>query len=148
MNLSFHAHALPESYMILDLRRGRIRLRIIPGGVFIGHAVHFQVVILGLALPRALARMRARLQILFFDRLQRKILIAFHHLRVLALCHYFSAPHCFCHLDPASPRLPPAYFSVNPAPLLQSTATHRKESSWLNKVSPITPDFFLLFTSS
>jgi len=58
--------------MVLDFRGGRLGLRIIPGGVFVIHAVHFDVVIVSGPLPGADCRMFARFQEFLYDSVQRK----------------------------------------------------------------------------
>src|ERR1700687_2446945 len=93
----FDPHALPKSDPIFDLLGACFGLRVIPRGVVIPHAVHFDVVIMRGALPRALRRVAARLQKLFSHGIRREILVPFHNDGRAALRDYFPAPACLGH---------------------------------------------------
>src|SRR6266852_9138365 len=94
---SFYFDALPEGDAVPDFGRGGFGVRIIPGGVFVLHAVDFQMVVMRGALPGAHAGVLARLQELALHGLGGKILIPFHYDAVIALSYDFSCPSCFWH---------------------------------------------------
>jgi hypothetical protein len=97
---SFDAHALPERNAALDFRGGGFWIGVIPGGVLIPHAVHFDVVIIRDAFPRTDGSVVARAKKFFFDRLDWKVLIPFHGHAGIALGNNFPAPRCFRHFVP------------------------------------------------
>ena len=92
-------HALPKRYAILNLRGCRFRLRVIPRGVVVLHAIDFHVVIVRDALPRTLRSMVARLQKFLFHGLCGKVLVPFHNHARLAFRDNFATPACLGHLD-------------------------------------------------
>src|SRR5580704_17914867 len=103
----FDVNALPKRDVILDLRRSRVRRRIKPRSVIVPHPIHFQRVVMRRALPRALRRMRTRLQEFLLHRVGREILIPFDFLGRIAFRDDFTAPSRFRHsVSPLLSKLP------------------------------------------
>src|ERR1700683_492919 len=92
-----HLHALPECHMSLDLLGRRFWLWIKPGRASVPFPVDVNVVIARRALPRTLRVRVARLEMFLADRVWRKILVAFHFDRLVALGEHCTFPDCFCH---------------------------------------------------
>ena len=96
-------NAVPECDAVFDFRGGVFWLRIIPGGIFVVHAVNDQMIVVSSSLPWADGGVLARLQKFFFYRFCGKILVAFDNHAVVTLRNHFSAPACFCHSVFANP---------------------------------------------
>src|ERR1700732_2530226 len=95
--LPLDPHTLPKRDVVLDLRRSGLRLRVVPRRIVVPHSAHFHTVVVRRPLPRTLRRMRTRLQKLFLDRIQREILVPFHHDACIALRDDFSTPSRLSH---------------------------------------------------
>ena len=74
-------------------------MRVIPGGVFVFHAVDFERVVVRGAFPGAFAGVLAWLEKFLFHRVGREILIPFHYDAAIAVCDDFSGPRCFWHFN-------------------------------------------------
>ena len=75
----FYLDAFPESDVVLDFGGSGFGVRIIPGGVFVFHAVDFQMVVVRGALPGAYAGVLAGLEEFPLHSVTRKILVSFHY---------------------------------------------------------------------
>src|SRR6202034_366400 len=95
--LRFYLHALPERYVVLDLRRGRLRIGVIPGSVGIALAVHFNIMVARRSLPRANALRLAGPQILGVHRARGKILVPFDCDGLVAFRQHRAIPRGFGH---------------------------------------------------
>src|SRR5258705_2703147 len=95
----FYFYAFPEGDVVLDFGGGGFRLRVIPRGVFVFHALDFESVIMRRALPGAFAGVLAGLKKFLLHGARRKILISFHYDAAIAVRDNFSRPCCFCHFD-------------------------------------------------
>src|SRR5216684_8507831 len=93
--------AVPEGDVVLDLRRRRLRRRIIPRRVGVLCPVHNHRVVMRRALPRADRGGGARLEEAPVERAGREIDIALDQLKALALRQHLALP---CRLG--HPRLP------------------------------------------
>src|SRR5437660_10816408 len=89
------ADALPERDTVLDLGGCGLRIGVIPGGIVIANAVHFDAVVVGCALPRANRTVVARIQGFFFDGFGRTIWVAFQNDGGVAFRDEFSAARGF-----------------------------------------------------
>src|SRR5690348_11396367 len=97
MESGLDAHTFPESNAILDFGGCGFGLRVIPGGVFVFHAVDFEMIVMRGALPGAFAGVRARLEKFFLDGVGRKILVPFDYDTAVAVRDDSSRPGCFRH---------------------------------------------------
>ena len=88
----FDADALPEGDMVFDVGGCGVWLRVIPGAVLNLHAVHFDVVVVGRALPRADRGMGAGLQEFLIHGVWREVLMALDFGASTALGQYFAGP--------------------------------------------------------
>jgi hypothetical protein len=94
----FDGYAFPKGDAALDFGGGGIWFGIVPGGVFIFHATHFEVVVVGRAFPRADGSVGAGFQDIFGDGVGRKVLIAFDNHGVVALGDDLATPNGSCHV--------------------------------------------------
>jgi len=85
--------------VVFDLGRGWFGLRIVPGGVFVFHAIDFKRVVVRGAFPGALAGVLAGLEKFLFHCVRREILIPFHYDAEITFCDDFSGPRCFWHFN-------------------------------------------------
>ena len=134
---SFDSHAFPERNAVLDFRGRGFWVGVIPGGVLIPHAVHFDMVIARRALPRTNGSVVARPEKFFFHRFQRKVLIPFHDHAGIAFGNHFSSPRRFRHFVP-----PLRKVSFNRIPLRRRIITlpvARGMRSSRNTASPQAP---------
>src|SRR5579859_2157368 len=86
-------HPAPERDVPGDPARRRAGLRVVPGRVPVDRAVHADVVVAGLALPRAGAGSRAGGEILPTQRPRREVVVALHLDRALAFGQHGPVPH-------------------------------------------------------
>src|SRR5262245_34830464 len=94
----FNRHAMPESDITLDVRRGGLDVRVVPRRVLVDLAVHNDVVVARRPLPATHSVRFARAQMLVLDRFGRKVLVAFDRLAGVALGDHLTVPDCSCHL--------------------------------------------------
>src|SRR4029077_14727589 len=97
MESGLDAHSLPEGDAILDFGGGGFGVRIIPGGVFVFHAIDFEMVVVRGALPGAFASVRARPEEFLLHRFGGEILVPFDDDGAIAVRDDFSCPGCFRH---------------------------------------------------
>src|SRR6266513_3869036 len=95
--LDLDAHALPKGDTVFDFGGCGLWFGVIPGGIVIPNAIHFDMIVLGSALPRTDRVVIAGLEKFFFDTVGREILVALHHHRGVAFRDDFSTPRCFGH---------------------------------------------------
>jgi hypothetical protein len=98
LGLGLDADAFPEGYAVFDFGGGGFGFGVIPGGVFVLHAVDFHVVIVGGAFPGADAGVAAGLEEGFSDRVGGEILVPFDFDGGAAFCDGFTCPGGFGHL--------------------------------------------------
>src|SRR6266852_926673 len=98
MESSLDAHSLPEGDAILDFGGGGFGVRIIPGGVFVFHAIDFEMIVVRGALPGAFASVRARFEEFLFHGVGWKILVPFDDATACTVRDDFPCYGCFRHL--------------------------------------------------
>src|SRR5436305_1066370 len=90
--LALHLDAAPECDVILDLRRRRLGVRVVPGGVLPLDTVHDDRVVARRPLPAADRMGRAGLQVLAAHRLGREVDVPLHKLEFVRLRDHRSVP--------------------------------------------------------
>src|SRR4029077_1479819 len=92
-----NADAFPKGPTVLDFGVRGLWLLIVPRGVFVFHAIDFDMVIMRGALPRAFGGVRARLEEVLFHGVSWEILVSFDDDGAVAVRNHFSCPRCFRH---------------------------------------------------
>src|ERR1700693_3105879 len=93
-----NADAFPKGNTVLDFGGRGLWLRIVPRGVFVFHAIDFEMVVVRGTLPRTFAGVRARLEEFLFHGVSREILVPFDDDAAVAVRNHSSPPRSFRHL--------------------------------------------------
>src|SRR5437879_11869961 len=92
--LDLDAHAFPKGDTVLDFGGCGLWFGVIPGGIVIANAIHFDMIVLRSALPRTDRGVIAGLEKFLVDTVGREILDAIHHHRSVAFRDALSTPPC------------------------------------------------------
>ena len=82
--LALDLNALPEGYVVFDVCGGGLRLRVVPGRVFVSLAVHQYVIVVRGSFPRADGGVIAGLEEFTVNAFGGEIVVSFDLLGVIA----------------------------------------------------------------
>src|SRR6516162_4655509 len=95
--LRLDRYALPEGNVASDGLSGGEWIGVVPGGILVRLAVHYHVVIAGLAFPGTCGVRTAGAEIFLPDGLRREVVVALHHNCLLALGDHGPIPDSLRH---------------------------------------------------
>ena len=87
-------HASPKSDIVRDLLGSRTWRRIVPGGILVHLAIHFDVKTACLPLPEADGVQTTLCEELPFQRIGWEVIVTLHHDRVIVFGQHSSIPNC------------------------------------------------------
>src|SRR5437764_14739040 len=92
--LDLDAHAFPKGDTVFDFGGCGLWFGVIPGGIVITNTIHFDMIVLGSALPSTDRGVIAGLEEFFFDTVGRELLVALHHHRCVGFRDDCSTLRC------------------------------------------------------